>query len=38
VIVKKMLLKMDATIEIDSGENAGTTVTLDLPAGRGSDA
>ena len=38
VIVKKMLLKMNGTIEIGSEENAGTTVTLDLPAGRGSDA
>ncbi len=35
VIVKKMLLKMDGAIEIGSQEDAGTTVTLDLPAGRG---
>ena len=33
VIVKKMLLKMDGTIEIGSRENAGTTVTMTLPAG-----
>jgi signal transduction histidine kinase len=38
VIVKKMLLKMNGTIEIGSQENAGTTVTLELPAGRGHDA
>ena len=38
VIVKKMLLKMGGTIEIGSLESAGTTVTLDLPAGRDRDA
>jgi len=38
VIVKKMLLKMNGTIDIDSHQKAGTTVTLNLPAGRGSDA
>ena len=35
VIVKKMLLKMDGTIAIESFEKAGTTVTLNLPAGKG---
>lgn len=34
VIVKKMLLKMDGTIEIGSQAEAGTTVTLNLPVGR----
>jgi signal transduction histidine kinase len=38
VIVKKMLLKMNGTIDIESHQKAGTTVTLDLPAGRGRDA
>ena len=38
VIVKKMLLKMDGSIEIGSQENAGTTVTLNLPAGDPRDA
>ncbi len=38
VIVKKMLLKMDGTINIESREKAGTTVTLNLPAGIGSHA
>lgn len=38
VIVKKMLIKMDGTIEIESREKAGTTVTLNLPAVRGIDA
>ena len=38
VIVKKMLLKMNGTIEIESDEKAGTTVTLNLPAGRDRDA
>lgn len=38
VIVKKMLLKMDGTIEIGSQEKAGTTVTLNLPALKGLDA
>ena len=38
VIVKKMLLKMNGTIEIESREKAGTTVTLNLPASRGHDA
>jgi signal transduction histidine kinase len=32
VIAKKMLLKMDGAIEIASRENAGTTVTVILPA------
>jgi signal transduction histidine kinase len=34
VIMKDMMAKMDGTIEIASAENAGTTLTLDLPAGR----
>jgi signal transduction histidine kinase len=34
VIAKKMLLKMDGAIEIASRENAGTTVTVTLPAAR----
>ncbi|MDH4232232.1 MAG: HAMP domain-containing histidine kinase [Nitrospirota bacterium] len=38
VIVKKMMLKMNGTIEIDSRENDGTRVTLNLPAGNKSDA
>jgi len=38
VIVKKMLLKMNATIEIESHEKAGTTVTLNLPANSSHDA
>jgi len=38
VIVQKMLLKMDGTIEIGSQERAGTTVTLNLPALKGKDA
>jgi len=38
VIVKKMLLKMNSTIDMQSQENAGTTVTLSLPASRGRDA
>jgi signal transduction histidine kinase len=38
VIVKKMMLKMNGTIEIESHEKAGTTVTLNLPAGGGQDA
>jgi len=38
VIVKKMLLKMNGMIEIESQEGAGTTVTLDLPAARGPHA
>jgi signal transduction histidine kinase len=32
VIVKKMLLKMDGTIEIESQEKVGTTVTINIPA------
>jgi signal transduction histidine kinase len=35
VIVKKMLLKMDGTIEIESREKTGTTVTLSVPAAGG---
>jgi signal transduction histidine kinase len=38
VIVKKMLLKMDGTIEIGSQENAGTTVTVTLPVSKGLNA
>ena len=38
VIVKKMMLKMNGTIEIESQEKVGTTVTLTLPSGRGQDA
>jgi signal transduction histidine kinase len=38
VIVKKMLLKMDGMIEIESQEGDGTTVTLDLPVVRGPHA
>jgi signal transduction histidine kinase len=38
VIVKKMLLKMNGTIEIESHEKAGTTVTLNLPGGKGPNA
>jgi signal transduction histidine kinase len=38
VIVKKMLLKMDGSIEIDSQERAGTSVKLNLPATKGHDA
>ncbi len=34
VIVKKMMLKMDGTVEIESQENIGSTVTLTLPEGR----
>jgi signal transduction histidine kinase len=34
VIMKNMMAKMAGTIEIESRENVGTTVTLDLPAGR----
>ncbi|HET8541007.1 MAG TPA: ATP-binding protein [Anaeromyxobacter sp.] len=34
VIMKSMMAKMAGTIELDSREDAGTTVTLDLPAGR----
>ena len=37
VIVKKMMFKMGGTIEIASQERAGTTVTLTLPAGEGSN-
>ncbi|HWR59663.1 MAG TPA: HAMP domain-containing sensor histidine kinase [Thermodesulfovibrionales bacterium] len=33
VIVKKMLTKMDGTVEIESHEGLGTTVTLNLPGG-----
>jgi signal transduction histidine kinase len=38
VIVKKMLLKMNGTIDIESHQKAGTTVTLNLPVARGLDA
>jgi len=38
VIVKKMLLKMNGTIDIESHHKAGTTVTVNLPAVRGADA
>jgi C4-dicarboxylate-specific signal transduction histidine kinase len=33
VIMKNMMAKMDGTIEIESLEEVGTTVTLDLSAG-----
>jgi signal transduction histidine kinase len=33
VIVKKMMVKMNGTIEIESREQVGTTITLSLPAG-----
>lgn len=32
VIVKKMMFKMNGTVEIESGENAGTIVSLNLPS------
>jgi len=38
VIVKKMMFKMNGIIEIESRENAGTTVTLSLPADGSGDA
>lgn len=38
VIVKKMMFKMNGIIEIESKENAGTTVTLSLPADGRDDA
>jgi len=38
VIVKKMMFKMNGAIEIESTENAGTTVTLNLPVNRSVDA
>lgn len=38
VIVKKMLFKMNGTIEIDSQENVGTMVTLSLPVNRKNNA
>lgn len=38
VIVKKMLLKMHGTIEVESEEGAGTTVTLSLPTAKGQHA
>ncbi|MBI5846850.1 MAG: HAMP domain-containing histidine kinase [Nitrospirae bacterium] len=38
VIVKKMMFKMNGTIEIESAENAGTTVTLSLPADSSANA
>jgi len=38
VIVKKMMFKMNGTVDIQSEEHAGTTVTLDLPANRSIDA
>ncbi len=34
VIVKKTMSKMDGTVQIESQENMGTVVTLDLPEGR----
>jgi signal transduction histidine kinase len=34
VIMKNMMARMGGTIALDSGEGVGTTVTLDLPAGR----
>jgi signal transduction histidine kinase len=34
VIVRKMMSKMGGTVEIESQENVGTAVTLDLPEGR----
>jgi len=34
VIVKKMMFKMDGTVEIESEEHAGTIVSLNLPAVR----
>lgn len=34
VIMRNMMSRMDGTIDIASRENAGTTVTLDLPVGR----
>jgi C4-dicarboxylate-specific signal transduction histidine kinase len=33
VIVKKMMSKMDGTVEVESEENRGTVVTLNLPEG-----
>jgi signal transduction histidine kinase len=38
VIVKKMMLKMNGMIEIESRENAGTRVMLNLPANQNRDA
>lgn len=38
VIIKKMMLQMNGTIEIESRENAGTRVMLNLPAGQNRDA
>ncbi len=38
VIVKKMMFKMNGTIEIESWENAGTMILLSLPADGGGDA
>lgn len=34
VIVKKTMSRMNGTVEIESQENVGTVVTLDLPEGR----
>jgi signal transduction histidine kinase len=34
VIAKKMMFRMDGTIEIESEENVGTTVILTLPGKR----
>ena len=34
VIVKKMMARMGGTVDLESQENAGTVVTLDLPEGR----
>ncbi len=34
VIMKNMMAKMAGTVEVESREDVGTTVTLDLPAGR----
>jgi len=33
VIVKKMMSKMDGTVEVESEEGRGTVVTLNLPEG-----
>ena len=38
VIVKKMMFKMNGTVDIQSEEHAGTMVTLNLPANRSIDA
>ena len=38
VIIKKMMTMMNGTVEIESHEGIGTTVTLNLPGGAGIDA